>query len=200
MTTLLSLDESLFYFINTQLQNGVMDAIMPWWRDKETWFPLYIIILLFSVYRFKWKGLFFVLAIGLSTGLSDLASSKVMKPSFERLRPCNDPAMEEKVRLLVGCGKAYSFTSSHAANHFAIATFIVFTLGLIYPGLKWPFYFWAFSISLGQVYVGVHYPTDVIVGGLIGWTIGYLVAKAYLRVLAISIISKQPPEPSVPAA
>lgn len=190
MTTILSYDESLFFLINDHLQNGVLDAIMPWWRDKKTWFPLYLIILLFSVIKFRWKGLILVLAIGLSTGLSDLVSSKLMKPGFERVRPCNDAELKDQVRLIVGCGKAYSFTSSHAANHFAIATCIALTLGLLYPWLRWPFYLWAASISFGQVYVGVHYPSDVLVGGLIGWIIGNVVAKIYLRFSAISIISK----------
>jgi len=93
------------------------------------------------------------------------------------------------VRLLVHCGRAYSFTSSHAANHFAIAVFISLTLGLLYSWIKWPLLLWAGSIAYGQVYVGVHYPLDVIVGSLVGIIIGYLVAKLYLSAEKLKIDS-----------
>jgi membrane-associated phospholipid phosphatase len=189
MNTILELDQSLFHFINQDLANGVLDAIMPWWRDKKTWIPLYLILIAFSVIKYRLKGLFFVLAVILAASLADVVSSHVMKPAFERVRPCNDEAMAGEVRLLVGCGKAYSFTSSHATNHFAVATVIALTLGLLFPWLRWVAYGWAASIAFGQVYVGVHYPTDVLVGGLIGWIIGNIVAKIYLRFPVLSIAS-----------
>ncbi len=194
MNTILEIDQSLFHFINQDLANGVLDAIMPWWRDKKTWIPLYLILIAFSVIKYRLKGLFFVLAVILAASLGDVVSSHLMKPAFERVRPCNDATIADDVRLLVGCGKAYSFTSSHATNHFAVATVIALTLGLLFPWLRWIFYAWAATIAFGQVYVGVHYPTDVLVGGLIGWIIGNIVAKIYLRfpVLSIASTGKKP--------
>ena len=108
-------------------------------------------------------------------------SSKVVKESVMRLRPCNDAEIKADVNLLVRCGSGYSFTSSHATNHFAIAAFISMTLGMVLPLIRWPFYLWAASIAFGQVYVGVHYPFDVISGALLGWLIGVLAAKLYNR-------------------
>lgn len=196
MNTILELDQSLFHFINQDLANGVLDAIMPWWRDKKTWIPLYLILIAFSVIKYRLKGLFFVLAVILAASLADVVSSHVIKPAFERLRPCNDAALADDVRLLVGCGKAYSFTSSHATNHFAVATVIALTLGLLFPWLRWICYGWAATIAFGQVYVGVHYPADVLVGGLIGWIIGNIVAKIYLRFPVLSIAStRKKPDP-----
>ncbi len=196
MNTILELDHSLFHFINQDLANGLLDAILPWWRDKKTWIPLYLFLIAFSVFKYRLKGLFFVLAVILAASLADVVSSHVMKPAFERVRPCNEAAMANEVRLLVGCGKAYSFTSSHATNHFAVATVIALTLGLLFPWLRWVAYGWAATIAFGQVYVGVHYPTDVIVGGLIGWIIGNIVAKIYLRFPALSIASpRKNPDP-----
>jgi len=196
MNTILELDQSLFHFINQDLANGVLDAIMPWWRDKKTWIPLYLIMIAFSVIKYRWKGFFFVLAVILAAGLGDIVSSHLMKPTFERARPCNDSTLAEQVRLLVGCGKAYSFTSSHATNHFAVGTVIALTMGLLFPWLRWVAYGWAATIAFGQVYVGVHYPTDVIVGGLIGWIIGNIVAKIYLRFPNLSIATtRKNPDP-----
>lgn len=181
MTTLLELDQELFFFINQDLGNPVLDAVMPWWRDKKTWIPLYLVLILFSLLKFKKKGLTFILAVILAAGLGDAVSSHLMKPTFERVRPCNEPALQDAMTLRAGCGKAYSFTSSHATNHMAVATIIALTLGMIYPKIRWPFYLWAASIAFGQVYVGVHYPGDVLVGAFIGWGIGNIVAKMYLR-------------------
>lgn len=181
MNTLLELDQALFFLINHDLGNPVLDAVMPWWRDKETWIPLYLFLLVFALVKFRKKGLTFALAVMLTAGIADAVSSHVMKPTFQRVRPCNNPELQEMIELRAGCGQAYSFTSSHAANHFAVATIIALTLGLVYPLIRWPFYLWAGSIAFGQVYVGVHYPTDVLVGGLIGWIIGNIVAKMYLR-------------------
>lgn len=181
MNTLLHLDQELFFIINQDLGNPVLDAIMPWWRDKQTWVPLYLALLIFALVKFKKKGVTFALAVILTAGLADAISSHVMKPTFERVRPCNDPALKSTIELRAGCGKAYSFTSSHATNHMAVATIIALTLGLVYPVIRWPFYLWAVSIAFGQVYVGVHYPGDVIVGAFIGWVIGNIVAKTYLR-------------------
>lgn len=181
METLIELDQQVFEWINGEWTWSILDQIMPWWRDKKTWYPLYIFIIIFSVVKFRLKGLYFILAVVLSIGLADLCSSQLLKKNVKRLRPCNDLEFKEEVRLLVHCGRAYSFTSSHAANHFAIATFISLTLGLMYGWIKWPLMLWAGSIAYGQVYVGVHYPLDILVGSLIGILVGFLIAKLYLR-------------------
>ena len=179
--TLLQFDEWLFYWINNDWQNPVLDFVLPYWRDKKFWFPFYLLLLVFIIYRFKTKGIYLLLGLILCVGLADIVSSKVLKPSVKRVRPCNDPSMQDEVRLVVGCGKAYSFTSSHAANHFAIAGFLVFTLGWKFKSWKWWLFFWAGSIALGQVYVGVHFPLDVLGGTLIGLLLSYFLARLYKR-------------------
>ena len=181
MTTLLEFDNYLFEIINQDLQNPFLDWIMPFWRDKKSWIPLYLGLFIFSMVKFKWKAVFFALGIAATVGVADTVSSKFIKKSVQRIRPCNDELVKEDVHLLVGCGGGYSFTSSHATNHFAIAAFISLTLGLLYPWTRLPFYLWAGSIAFGQVYVGVHYPLDVASGAIIGTIIGYIVAKIYNR-------------------
>ena len=138
MESLIAWDHYFFELLNGVWTNEFLDQIMPLWRDKKTWYPLYLLIIGFSLYQFKWRGLYFILVVVLSIGLADFCSSQILKKKVQRLRPCNNTEMQAEVRLLVGCGRAYSFTSSHAANHFAIATFISLTLGLIYRKIRWP--------------------------------------------------------------
>lgn len=181
METILEWDARLFELINGHWHHAYVDWLMPWWREKMTWIPLYLLIAAWALIRLKRQG--FILLLGLigTASISDAVSSHVIKPAVHRLRPCNDPAQSTSVRLLTGCGKAYSFTSSHAANHFAVATFLSLTLVAPFFWARIALISWAASIAYGQVYVGVHYPSDVLAGALLGIIIGNIVAKAYLR-------------------
>jgi membrane-associated phospholipid phosphatase len=187
MDTILQLDFELFHWINHDLQNNIMDAIMPWWRSKLTWIPLYIFLIVFSIIKYKINGLYLILALALTVGVADTMSSRVIKKSVQRLRPCNNPELKETTHLLVHCGSGYSFTSSHATNHFAIAFFLLFTFCRRFRFLRLPLIFWAASIAFGQVYVGVHFPLDVMGGTVLGIFIGYLGARIYNTVLKIQI-------------
>jgi undecaprenyl-diphosphatase len=179
MEAILELDQTIFFLINNDGHNAFLDAIMPYWRNKYTWIPFYLALAGFVIYKFKTKGLYLILGLALTVGVADTLSSKVIKKSVQRLRPCNDTQINQQVKLLVRCGGGYSFTSSHATNHFAVALFLIGTLGRIFRRMKWPLLFWAATIALGQVYVGVHYPFDILVGGTIGSLIGIGVARLY---------------------
>lgn len=179
LSNLLHWDESLFHLLNGVWTHPVLDEVMPLWRDKKTWIPLYAVLAGFAIYRFRLRGLYFILGVVLTVGVADTVSSKVMKPTFERLRPCNNTELPFEVEQRGGCGGGYSFTSSHATNHLAIAWFIALTLGATYKWLRWPLVLWAISIAYGQVYVGVHYPLDVLVGGCIGSLIGWGLSSAF---------------------
>lgn len=187
MTGLLQLDEQLFYLINNGWQNPFLDAIMPIWREKSTWIPLYLLLAAFCIYRFKIKGLYLVLVVGLLVGISDNISSQLIKKNVRRIRPCNDATLEEKVHLVISCGSGYSFPSTHATNHFALAAFMSMTLGQYYRRIRLPFYLWAASIAIGQVYVGVHYPLDILTGALLGILLALVMAKLYFQWKKISI-------------
>lgn len=187
MINLLQFDEQLFHIINNDWHNAFLDAIMPAWREKKTWIPLYVMIAAFSIIKFKIKGLYFIIAVALTVGIADNVSSQLIKKNVKRIRPCNDATLQEDVRLLVSCGSGYSFTSSHATNHFAVATFISMTLGQFYRKIRLPFFLWAATIAFGQVYVGVHYPLDIVCGALLGSFIAFILAKIYLRLESIKI-------------
>ncbi len=181
MSELLTYDELLFSLINGVWNHPVLDAVMPWWREKETWIPLYVILGVVLAWRFRFRVIYFMLAVALTVTVADTVSSKVIKPAVERLRPCNDPEVKPAVELRIRCGPGFSFPSSHATNHFAVAAFFFVTLGGMYRIMRWPIFLWAATIAYGQVYVGVHYPLDVLTGGLLGLLIGWAVAAAYRR-------------------
>ncbi len=193
MTTLLQLDQTLFFLINDAGHTPWLDVLMPLWRERLFWIPLYLALSGFVIWKFgAARGVVFILAVVTAFGVADLTSSRVIKPAVERLRPCNEPAIKEQVKLLVHCGGGYSFTSSHAANHFAVAVFICLTLGRFYRRIRLPLLLWAASIAYGQVYVGVHYPLDVLCGALLGTALAWGVAVLYWRYAGRFVLSLSP--------
>lgn len=181
MIELLQLDELLFRWINGDLHHPILDMILPYWRNKYFWIPLYVFIIGFLIINYKKKGLIYLLVFLTSIGISDISSSHLIKKNVQRIRPCNNVELKNEVKLLVPCGAGYSFTSSHACNHFTIAMFMILTLGIRYRWIKLPLFLWAATIAFAQVYVGVHYPLDVGVGMLLGIMIASLMASLYWR-------------------
>jgi len=180
--TLLAWDAAFFHFINNSLANPVFDVLLPWCREKWIWAPLYLFIAAFSWLRFGNRGWLVLLGLVAVVAIADGTSSQLIKKNVRRLRPCNDPALTDRVRLRVAsCGSGYSFTSSHAANHFGIALFMIGLFGRSRRWLPPVALLWASLIALSQVYVGVHYPGDVICGALVGASIGWGVAWVLRR-------------------
>jgi len=184
LETLLHIDHAWFDFINQTLSNIFFDVLMPIIRNKKTWIPFYILGAIVFV-KFKGrKGLFLILGTLLAVGLTDGISSHVLKSFFERARPCLLPEFANHVNLLVEkCSGGYSFPSSHAANHFAVATFL--SIVLYKENKLWPplLLLWASLISFAQVYVGVHFPSDVLAGAFLGSVVGMLIAGLYRFVI-----------------
>lgn len=173
METILNIDKLLFEFINHDLSNRVFDLVLVFFRNKTVWLPLYLFLISFFIFNFKKKGIIIILFAFVGTGIADYTSSSIIKPAVERLRPCNDPQLNPELVLRVNCGSGYSFTSSHATNHFALGAFFYLVFLTIYRKYALLFLIWAAIISFAQVYVGVHYPIDVISGALLGTIIGY---------------------------
>ena len=173
-------DQWLFIQVNNHQSNSFFDSIMPYLRSAYYWPPLYLFLLVFITMNFKSRGWWWFLIFLCTVSLCDMTSSKLVKEAFERLRPCNDPDFFQYVHLLVNrCSGTYSFTSSHAANHFGMATFIFITLRPVVKKWVWLAFLWAAFIGYAQVYVGVHYPFDVLGGAAIGIAFGWLLGMFF---------------------
>ncbi|WP_345232194.1 phosphatase PAP2 family protein [Olivibacter ginsenosidimutans] len=118
----------------------------------------------------------------LTFGAADFLSASVIKPLVKRVRPCNELALKGEMVSRIRCGSGYSFPSSHASNHFAIALFLIMVYRRRWKSILWLALIWAFLVSFAQIYVGVHYPIDVICGALFGALIGYIIARLFLRI------------------
>lgn len=172
-------DHWLFARINQSWTSPGLDAVLPYLREAEIWVPFYLFLLVFITLNFKKQGWWWALSLIMTAIVSDLVSSSLIKKTIFRLRPCRNPDMIENIRFLANyCPQSSSFTSSHACNHFALATFIWCTLGKISPwwGLT---FVWAAVISYTQIYVGVHFPIDVLCGALMGCLIGWLISRVF---------------------
>jgi undecaprenyl-diphosphatase len=175
-------DTALFLQVNSIWTNPILDKILPIWRNANTWVPLYLFLIVFSVLNFRNRSFFWILGAVFTLVLTDQISSSVFKPFFERPRPCNDPVLMSHVRLLLDhCSGGYSFTSSHATNHFGFAIYVFVTLRGIFKKWSYLFLIWAATVSYAQVYVGVHYPLDILCGAMLGASIGYATSQIFIR-------------------
>lgn len=175
-------DYTAWYYLNTQWINDFFDVLMPFLRNQWTWAPLYLFLLIFMPANYGRKGWMWCVFFLMAFAIGDFVSASLIKPYYLRLRPCNNPYIKDIVHLLVPCGSGLSFPSSHATNHFAMGIFSAVSFSKQAKWL-WPVaILWALSIGYAQVYVGVHFPGDVLVGGFLGTLIGLLVGYTYNRV------------------
>jgi len=172
-------DYWLMLKINRDWRLPYFDTVALFIREAGFWVPLYVFLFLFITLNFGRRGFWWAAALIGLVALTDLLSSHVIKDVFYRPRPCRDEVMAHKIRFLARtCGMNGSFTSSHATNHFAIAMFLFQTLKA--SSRWWGLAFiWAGLISYAQVYVGVHYPFDVVGGAVIGSAAGFIAARLF---------------------
>ena len=181
MNELLALDKEIFVYLNN-LGSLPFDDFWKIITKQIYWTPLFVSVFYCIHKKIGIKQLFLIIVfLALLITFTDQMTN-LFKNTFQRLRPCNDPALLGKTRLLLEqCAGGFSFTSSHAANHFGLAMFIFITWGMPKQRYTKFFFVWAGIISFAQIYVGVHYPLDIIGGAIIGLVSGYVIAKAYLK-------------------
>ena len=180
MVTIEKLDKNLFERINGQWHNEFFDLCLPLVRSPQLWIPLYLFLLIFVAMNMPKNKWWWILFAAILPVVTNYVSSDIIKEHIIRLRPCNDPEMASALRFLLSYRpQSSSFTSSHATNHFGLATFFYFTLRDVFGKKALLFFVWAFIIIYAQVYVGVHYPLDVVCGGITGFTIGYFFSRVF---------------------
>ena len=184
MNAINNLDHELFLFLNG-LHVGWLDPVMTFISSEMGWIPFYVILLYLVFKKLGWKGLFFVvIGVVVLITCSDQLSSHVFKPVFHRFRPCHDPLIQDLVHLPNGhCGGQYGFISSHACNTFALASFITLIMKRFYKKIGLLMFIWAALVSYSRIYMGVHFPGDVLCGAAVGMILGFGIGHLLLIVM-----------------
>ncbi len=170
-------DTELFLFLNG-LHVSFMDPVMFFISGTKTWIPFYALVLFFLFRKEKWNGILALVFAVLVIVLADQISVKMFKNVFERFRPTHTPAIKDLIHTVNNYrGGKFGFVSSHAANTFGFAMF----MSLFFKN-RWAvsgFFFWAAVVSYSRIYLGVHYPGDILGGAVLGSLIGLLVYWTY---------------------
>ena len=171
------IDEKIFLYLNG-LHSPFLDVVMAWISGNSSWLPLYLFLICWIIYRKMVKGIWVVFCTLLLFAFTDFTSVHLFKEVFERLRPSHNPDLEDLIHLVNGYrGGSFGFISSHAANTFGMATFI----SLVFKE-KWLVILlltWAAVVSYSRIYLGVHYPFDIVGGAVWGSGLAFGMYKIY---------------------
>jgi undecaprenyl-diphosphatase len=177
LNTINSWDAELFLILNGA-HNGFWDFVMFWASDKLIWIPVYVLFLFILWKKYRSKIWIVMVFAALLIFLSDQISVHIFKDVFQRLRPCHEPDLAGMIHLVNGkCGGQYGFYSSHASNVFAVAMFVLTLMRKKDYMLIMLILLWADLIAYSRIYLGIHYPGDVIAGAIAGSLLGWMVAR-----------------------
>ncbi len=183
MEALSTIDSDLFLFLNG-LHADWLDGAMVLITQMWVWIPLYLLLIYWTVKHYGKRCWWIFLAVALVVLCSDQLASHVCKPLFHRLRPCYNPDLQGLIHLPKGmAGGQYGFVSSHAANTFAVATFLTAALRKKYKWMGIVLYLWAFISSYSRIYIGYHYPGDIVCGAVLGILVGLILWKVFQLVV-----------------
>ena len=179
MESLSTIDSDLFLYLNS-LHTSWLDKVMVLFTDMWVWMPLYLLLIYWTVRQYGKRCWWVFLAVGIVVLCTDQLASHVCKPVFQRLRPCFNADFQDLIHLPKGlAGGQYGFVSSHAANTFSIAAFLIPVLKKYSP---WPailLLLWAFISSYSRIYIGYHYPGDIVCGAILGVLVGLICWKVF---------------------
>jgi len=186
LDSLKSIDTRLFLFINSH-HCSLCDFIFYWISYKWTWIPFYLFL---AVILFKnsgkelWKVL---IAVAVLIVLTDQLSVFI-KDHVMRYRPCHNLILQSQIHLVNGeCGGQYGFISSHAANSAGLALFLILLLGRKIKGIVPVLLIWCFIVSYSRIYLGTHYPLDIIGGALLGFFLASIIYYFYKKIISLQL-------------
>ena len=159
--------------------------------DKLIWIPLYLYLIYLIVRKYGWESITILLSLTILIALSDQISV-LIKENVERFRPSHNPDIKEQARTLNGyMGGNYGFVSSHAANSWALVYFLYKFLNLRFTLLGPILIIWAILVSYSRIYLGVHYPCDILGGALLGIVLSWIIVTLYQRIISRLCFSKE---------
>ncbi len=183
LKSLVEADRYLFLLIN-KAHDPVVDFVMFWATDKWVWIPFYIWLLYILIKNFGKKIFLLMVMIAIMITVSDQVSVMI-KEAVQRLRPCRDPYFTGIIHLVQqGCGGQYGFISSHASNTMALAIFIIGVLPEPGKWLKVEVFAYVLLVCYSRIYLGAHFPGDVVGGWILGSIIGLLGVFIFRRFIA----------------
>lgn len=176
---LLQYDTQLFLFLNN-LGNESWDGFWKVVTEKWSSLPLYFILLYLIWKQIGWRGTIWVLImVAFIIAISDQLANLFKYVLFQRPRPCRVEVLQDQMRLVAdGCGR-YGYFSGHAATSMAVAVFLGLLLRKKYKFLPFLLLFWAVLVAYSRIYLGVHYPLDIVTGMFFGAIIGWLFYKQW---------------------
>jgi len=170
---LLELDKDLLLYFNG-FHADWLDPLMLLATKTIFWLPLYLFLIYLIIRYKKWDTVYFLLGVAISIVLTDQITSGFMKPFFARLRPSHEPSLEGLLHIVNNYrGGLYGFASGHAANTFGVAMFVFLLFRGRYHWMS-VIFLWSVFMSYTRIYLGVHYPGDIIVGIVIGLLCGWI--------------------------
>lgn len=178
------LDSQFFLFFNDGIRSTFLDHVMMLFTSRFIWIPMYLAIIVMFLRPLRWKAaVILTVALAAAIALTDQTCATLIRPMVERLRPSNlENPFSAYVHIVNNYrGGAYGFPSCHAANSFALAVFI--SLVVRRRGFVAFIFCWAALNSYSRLYLGVHYPGDLLVGALIGGAFGFVCYLAAAKVL-----------------
>lgn len=169
-------DQTLLLFLNS-FHNSFWDKANVLWTSKEIWYPFYALMVYFIIKKYRRNSIYIIIVLALAIAVSDQFSG-LIKDLTQRLRPTHDPNLNGLIHNIVNKGGLYGFFSAHAANSFTVAAFTTFLFRNRWYSML--IFIWAIVVSYTRIYLGMHFPLDILTGCVWGILAGFAAYKAII--------------------